>query len=478
MFRAYVKKILGVARQGDATEESYYSTLEELLKDFVASIGRREICITILPKRTEAGNPDFRVWDGKQKIVGYVEAKTPETDLDQVEKTEQIERYKSTFKNFMLTNFFEFRLYREGVYVDRSRIADPMAIYTLKGTPSIESEAEFESLLEKFFSFSFPSITSAETLAVELAKRTRFLRDEVIAEEMKEEERNGIGKILGFYEAFQTYLIRGLTKEEFADLYSQTISYGLFASRMRCKENFNRRTAVYDIPRTVGILREIFDFISLGDLPRQLECMVDDISLLLANVDVKKIFSDFFLERKGEDPVFHFYETFLAKYDPEERVKRGVYYTPQSVVSYIVRSLHMIMKEKFGLDYGLSNRNVTILDPAAGTLTFLAKAIKEATEEMASRFGEGIIRNFIREHILRNFYAFELKVAPYAIGHLKIQFLLDRLGYSLQENERVKFYLTNTLELEEIEQTALPGMASLAEESRNAGALKKKYLFW
>ena len=474
MLKAYIQKILGVARQGDATEESYYSTLRELLMEFAKSTGKKNIHITILPKKTEAGNPDFRVWDGKQKIIGYIEAKTPETTLDQIEKTDQIERYKSTFKNFVLTNFFEFMLYIDGVLVDRVRIADPMSVYALKGVPPIENKDDFEDLFERFFSFSFPSISSAETLAIELAKRTRFLRDEVISQEIKEEDKNGVGKILGFYEAFQTYLIRGLTEEQFADLYSQTITYGLFASRMRCEGKFNRKLAVYDIPRTVGILREIFDFVSLGDLPPQLEWVVDEISSLLASVDVKKIFSDFFRERKGEDPVFHFYETFLAKYDPKERVKRGVYYTPQSVVSYIVRSLHMILKEKYGLDYGLSDKNVTILDPAAGTLTFLAEAIKEATEEIVSEFGEGIKRNFIREHILRNFYAFELMVAPYAIGHLKIQFLLDRSGYNLQESERVKFYLTNTLELEEIEQTALPGMASLAEESRNAGAVKKR----
>jgi type I restriction-modification system DNA methylase subunit len=475
MLETYIKDILGIARQGDATEESYYPALKDLLMQYAASSDKQDIHVTILPKKTEAGNPDFRVWDGKQKIIGYIEAKTPDANLDQIEGTEQITRYKSTFKNFMLSNFFEFRLYKDGSLVDKLRIADPKSIYTLKGIPSIENEEKFENSLDKFFSSPFPSITSAETLAIELAKRTRFLRDEVVAEELREEEKDErIGQILGFYEAFQTYLIRGLTKQQFADLYSQTITYGLFASRMRSKGEFNRKIAVYDIPHTIGILRDIFNFISLGDLPPQLEWIVDEISNVLANVDVKKIFSEFFRNGKGEDPVFHFYETFLAKYDPEEREKRGVYYTPKPVVSYIVRSLHILLKGKFGLENGLGNENVTILDPAAGTLTFLAEAIKEATKEIVSKFGEGTRSNFIKEHILKNFYAFELMVAPYAIGHLKISFLLEEFGYILQEDERVKFYLTNTLELEEIEQTALPGMASLAEESRNAGAVKKK----
>jgi len=295
----------------------------------------------------------------------------------------------------------------------------------------------------------------------------------VIAEELREEERSGTGKILGFYEAFQTYLIRGLTKEQFADLYSQTITYGLFASRMRCKGDFNRKHAVDDIPRSIGILREMFDYISLGDLPAQLEWIVDEISNVLSNADAKKIFSEFFRTRKGEDPVYHFYETFLAEYDPKEREKRGVYYTPKPVVSYIVRSLHEILKQMFSLEDGLASENVTLLDPAAGTLTFVGEGIRQAIKEFTSKYGEGGKTDFISEHILSNFFAFELMVAPYTVGHLKISFLLEELGYKLQD-EKMKFYLTNTLELEDIEQTSLPGMASLAEESRKAGEVKKK----
>jgi predicted helicase len=473
MLKQYLKKILEVARRGDAREESYYSTLEGLIGDSAKSQNRKDIRVTSQPKKTDAGNPDFRVWDGKQRIIGYLEAKTPDKNLDDEEETEQIRRYKTTFPNFILTNFFEFRLFKNGLTVDKLRIANPNAIYSLKGTPSVENEEQFGKLLKKFFSYSFPSITSAQPLAVELAKRTRFLRDEVIAEELREEEKNGLGKILGFYEAFQTYLIRGLTKEQFADLYSQTITYGLFASRMRCEGEFNRKHAVDDIPRSIGILREMFDYISLGDLPSQLEWIVDEISNVLANVDVKKIFSEYYKNKRGEDPVFHFYETFLEEYDPKERERRGVYYTPKPVVSYIVCSLHSLLKEKFGLDDGLANENVTILDPAAGTLTFIVEAIKQAINEFTSKYGEGGKEGFIKEHILRNFYAFELMIAPYAIGHLKVSFLLDELGYKLQD-EDVKFYLTNTLELEDIEQTSLPGMASLARESRKAGEVKKR----
>jgi predicted helicase len=478
VFQKYIEKISDTAKQGDAREESYYSALEAMLIEFAESIDKKDVHVTSQPKKTSAGNPDFRVWYGKQDIVGYIEAKVPEQDLTEIEKTKQIMRYKSTFPNFILTNFVEFRFFKDGLCVDAVTICDLESLYQVKKKPFFGNKTEFTSLLSKFFSFYFPSITSGKALAIELAKRTRFLRDEVIAEELREGKNENVGKILGFYEAFQRFLIKGLTRQQFADLYSQTITYGLFAARMRSEGDFNRKLAVHDIPRSLGILREMFDFISLGDLPVQLEWIVDDISNVLANVQVRKLFSDFYRRRKGEDPIFHFYETFLEEYDPEEREHRGVYYTPTPVVSYIVRSLNLILKDKFGLKDGLADERVTILDPAAGTLTFVAEAVKQAVEEFVSRYGEGGRDDFIKEHIMRNFYAFELMIAPYALGHVKISFLLEECGHKLREDERMQFFLTNTLELEDIEQTSLPGMASLAEESRKAGKVKKDTPIW
>jgi len=465
-----------VARRGDAREESYYSALDELINNFKDSTNKKHIHITTLPKKTEAGNPDFRIWDGKQSIVGYIEAKRPGEDLDHIERTEQLKRYLNTFPNLILTNFFEFRLYRNGVSIDKVLFKRPLALtlHELKEVYSIEKEREFITLLEKFFAFSLPKTYTAKSLAVELAKRTRFLRDQVIAEELKEEESKGTGFIIGFYEAFQKYLIFGLTKEDFADLYAQTITYGLFAARTRSQNGFNRKLAFDNIPRTIGILREIFQYISLGDLPPQMEWIVDDISDVLAAADVNQILHKFYHEGKGSDPIIHFYETFLAEYNPTERERRGVYYTPEPVVSYIVRSLHIILKEEFGKEDGFADDSVTVLDPASGTLTFMAETSKLAVEEFVSKYGEGGKENLIKDHILKNFYAFELMMAPYAVGHLKISFLLEELGYKLQEDDRFKLYLTNTLEMEDLEQTALPGMAALSEESHLAGTVKKK----
>jgi len=475
MLKSYLKKIFKIANQGDAREESYYSTLEVLLKEVAQSFGKRKIHITTLPRTTEAGNPDFRVWDGKQHIVGYIEAKAPTVDnLDPIEHSEQLKRYIHTFPNLILTNFFEFRLYRNGIPVNKTLIARPFIVHKLKTVPPVEKEPDFFSLLESFYSFSLPKVYSAKNLAIELAKRTSFLKDEVIAEELAEEEKTGKGFILGFYEAFRQFLISGLSKEEFADLYSQTITYGLFAARMRAKNGFNRKLAYDNIPRTIGILRDVFRFVSLEDAPAQMEWIIDDIAEVLSVADVNKLLQEYFREGKGKDPVVHFYETFLAEYDPKTRERRGVYYTPEPVVSYIVRSLHHILKERFGRADGLASNSVTVLDPASGTLTFLAEAAKLAVKEFVSKYGEGDKEGFIKEHILENFYAFELMMAPYAVGHLKMSFLLEELGYRLKKDDRFKLYLTSTLEMEELEQTSLPGMASLSEESRLAGKVKKE----
>src|SRR3989337_2904277 len=502
MLKSYLKKVSEVANRGDAREESYYSVLQRLLEEYSESIRKKGIHVTTLPKKTEAGNPDFRIWDGKQHIVGYIEAKDLRVEyLDQIETTEQLKRYRHSFPNLILTNFFEFRLYRNGALVDKVLISRPFVIHKLKTIPPVEKESEFFNLFRSFFSFSLPKLYNAKALAIELAKRTRFLREEVVAQELKsvvdqtflsdsdkkqtflsdpinlsdnDKKQAKMSVLRGLYEAFRKFLISGLSTEDFADRYSQTLTYGLFAARTRSENGFKKKLAYDRIPRTIGILRDVFKFISLGDLPQQMEWIVDDISEVLAVTDVKNILHRYFHEGKGKDPIVHFYETFLAEYDPETRERRGVYYTPEAVVSYIVRSLHIIVKEKFGKSDGFANSSVTVLDPAAGTLTFLAEAGKLAVEEFVSKYGEGGKENLIKEHILKNFYAFELMMAPYAVGHLKMSFLLEELGYRLQKDDRFKLYLTNTLEMEELAQTDLPGMASLSEESNLAGKVKKE----
>ena len=467
----YLKKLTEVVSTGDAREESFYPALKDLLQEFSQATERSDIHVTILPRPTEAGNPDFRIWDGIGHIVGYMEAKSPSTDLNKVAFSEQLQRYLATFPNLILTNFLEFWLFRDGLRIATARLARPVILTELQTRPPIENADEVWALLEHFFQFSLPGPFTAEELAVELAKRTRFLRD-IVLQQLTMEQGQDVGPLVGFYEAFQKFLIGSLEPRDFADLYAQTVTYGLFAARTRATNGFTRRGAFDHIPHTIGILRELFRFISLGELPEEMEWIVDDIAEVLAAAEVSEMLVRYYRERKGGDPIVHFYETFLAYYDPEERERRGVYYTPEPVVSYIVHSLHALLKEKFGMADGLASKEVTLLDPAAGTMTFVARAAETATHEFTGKYGAGGRKEFLRTHILRNYYAFELMMAPYAVGHLKMAFFLEELGHRLDEDERIPFYLTNTLEMTELEASKMPLFSSLAEESHLAGRVK------
>ena len=468
LLKSYLQSIAEITRQGDAREESYYPALKDLLEALAQAQGKT-IQVTVLPKRTEAGSPDFRVWDGSHQVIGYIEAKAPGAKLEHVETSEQLRRYLHTFPNVILTDFYEFRLYRRGTLLEHALLARPFIAQTLKTKPPAEQVEALMRLFEAFFAFTLPPSLTPEALSVELARRTRFLRDQVIRPELECKQKD----IYGFFDAFQKYLITGLTEEQFADLYAQTITYGLFAARTRAQGVFNRQMAHDLIPPTIGILRNVFRFISWGEPSPQMEAIVDDIAAVLSAADVQAILSQYYRQGKGDDPILHFYETFLAEYDPETRERRGVYYTPQPVVRYIVHAVHHLLKTRFGLTDGLADSQVTLLDPAAGTLTFPAEAVQLAFREFTEKYGEGTKGTFLRDHILPHFYAFELLMAPYAIGHMKIGFLLEALGVPLQNDERFQFYLTNTLEMEDLQQITIPGLSSLSEESHHAAKIKK-----
>ena len=273
MLETYLKQVSKTAKRGDDREESYYKALASLMEDSAQATGKTTTEITIQPQKTEAGNPDFRIWDGQQHIFGYIEAKPPGHDLNKSEESEQLKRYRDTFPNVILTDFFEFRLYRDGELIDRVSIGRPFIARELKVVPPVENENKFIDLLKKFFSFSLPRKYTPKTLAEALAGRTHYLRLQLLLELDR-----GNGNLSGFYEAFQQHLIAGLTKENFADMYAQTITYGLFAASTRCKGKFNRRAAFDNIPRTIGILRDVFRVVSLEEPGHEISWIIDDIA--------------------------------------------------------------------------------------------------------------------------------------------------------------------------------------------------------
>jgi len=463
----YFKEIHQIYTGSDFREESFYPALKRLIEEcaplFQMQAGTN---VLVLPKKSEAGIPDFRV--GKNgEIVGYIEAKTPDTDLREIEDSEQLIRYRDSLPNLILTNFLELRLYRHGNPIDRVEVGRQFTLQSLKYPPVPEKLDLFFELLEKFFSFSTPEIQKSSALAIELAKRTRFL-EHILQQELS----RGNDEVTRFYKAFQEELIETLTKERFADLYAQTITYGLFTARMKVKNGFKRETAWKFIPESLPLLKEIFYSMTGPHFPESLTWIVDDITQVLEKADIDSILKEFKTTRWDEDPVIHFYETFLATYNPKERERLGVYYTPLPVVSYIVRSIHKILKEKFGKAEGLATKDVTLLDPAAGTLTFVVQAIKQVQKELEERKKEGLIVPYIKEHIVPHFHAFEILVAPYTVGHFKVSMVLEEMGYRFKEGKRFQFYLTNTLEMKAPKQISF--LIDLAKEGQEAKRIKEK----
>jgi hypothetical protein len=474
-FRASVEKYLkGVAaqvRQGDGREESFYDALKALFIELGPQVSNAHTMLTVLPRETEAGNPDMRVWSGDQHVTGYVECKEPnQTNLDRVEASEQLKRYRAAFPNVILTNFLEFRLYRDGgPFGEPVTIASREAL-TLGKQPPFQHEDQFHELLERFFGFQLPRSYTSQTLAVALADRTRYLQQQVLAELIDDEDHKRSSELVNLMAEFKQVLMSDLTSDTFADLYAQTITYGLFAARMRVTGTFTRQTAIDGIPATIGILRKLFKYISIGDTPERLRVIIDDIADVLAVADTGLVLKGY--DKNGRDPVADFYETFLGEYDPAKKKQHGVYYTPQPVVNYIVRSVDQILRDSFGKPDGLADPSVTVLDPAAGTMSFPATAVRLAAETYKTKYGDGSLDSWIKGHVLRDFYAFELMMAPYAIGHLRMGTLLTELGYTMSTDDRFKLYLTNTLDVSTAEQNPIPGLSPLADESHMAEAVK------
>ena len=467
IFTIYFKEIHKIYTEGGFREETFYPAFKALIEECSKLIPLQGAASALIqPKKEEAGLLDFRI--GKNgEIVGYIEAKPPDAKLEEIEDSEQIKRYRKSLPNLILTNFLEFRLYRQGNLIDKVEAGRQFTLQTLKFPPKPEKLDLFFELLQKFFSFSIPKIQKSSDLSVELANRTRLLDYSLQKELTKENE-----EVTKFYKAFQEELIESLTKERFADLYAQTISYGLFAARMKVQNGFKKEVAWKFIPESLSLLREIFYSFTGPNLPESVAWIVDEIAQLLEKADINAILQEFKTTRWEEDPVIHFYETFLKTYNPTERERLGVYYTPLPVVAYIVKSIHKLLKEKLGKAEGLATADVTLLDPAAGTLTFVVQAIKQVQNELQEKKKQGLMTSYIEEHILPHFHAFEILVAPYTVGHFKVSMTLEEMGYQFKKDERFQFYLTNTLEMKEPKQGSF--LIDLAREGQEAKRIKEK----
>jgi predicted helicase len=487
----YLKTIERELAAGNATEHTHRTALKALIESLAD-----KIIATNEPQRIKCGAPDYII-TRSQIPLGYIEAKDVGISLDKAEKSEQLERYRESLGNLILTDYLEFRWY---VRPERAKANEfPIAEHRLtarlasignNGKLRIEKDGEKEvgDLLSAFLNAQVPTVQSAKELATRMAKLAQLIRDTIRKAVTEETE---IGSLHQQMQGFREVLIHDLTEEQFADMYAQTICYGLFAARCNKKgsEHFTREHAAYDLPKTNPFLRKMFNHIAGPELDERITWAVDDLAELLHRSDISAILEDFGKRTRREDPVVHFYETFLAAYDQKMREARGVYYTPEPVVSYIVRSVDHILKTDFKLPAGLADSSkitidspdgngktdvhrVLILDPATGTGTFLYSVVNHIFESFKKNLG--MWSGYVSENLLPRLFGFELLMAPYAVAHMKLGLLLDQTGYDFQTDERLRVYLTNTLEeAHEVSKLSL-FTQWIAEEANEASKIKQE----
>ncbi len=486
IINSYLDKVNQHYKSGHATEHTYRGDLAELIKAFVS-----DVLVTNEPKRQRCGAPDY-ILTKKDIPIGFIEAKDiGDKDLDGTKKTgnkEQFDRYKDSLNNLIFTDYINFHLYREGEFITKISIAQ----ITDKGIkPLPENFSNFENLIKDFCVHVGQTINSSKKLAQMMAGKARLLAD-IIAKALTSGEDNDQDSTLKEQMlAFKEILIYDITPQGFADVYAQTIAYGMFAARLHDPTlgTFSRQKAAELIPKSNPFLRKLFGYIAGPDIDDRIKWVVDNLSEIFLACNVEEILKNYGKSTKMEDPIIHFYETFLSEYDPKLRKSRGVWYTPQPVVNFIVRAVDDILKTEFDLPQGLADNSKTkinvdlqgkkteqevhkvqILDPATGTGTFLAEVIKHIHKKFQGQ--QGIWSNYVETHLLPRLNGFELLMASYAMAHLKLDLLLTETGYKPTTNQRFRVYLTNSLE-EHHQDTGTLFANWLSTEANEANHIKR-----
>ncbi len=419
---AYLKNLQQTSANPEATSElSLRPHLDVLLQDAIALFAPGLQAVGEA-RANEWGRPDY-VLTQNGLPVGYVEAEKPSADLRHLSghAKEQNQRFAANLDRFLLTNHYHFQLFENGECVAEAHLPQSASRVSAAQTQPLED------LLERFLQSEPLSVATAKELALHLARRTRQMAFQ--AELSLQDENSSLQNDLI---AFREVLLPDLPADEFADLYAQTIAYGLFAARCEfhgAKSTFTRMAAAEAVPKTNPFLRAMFQRLGVFDLEPAIQWIIDDMTAVLANADMANVLEDFQKQSGREDPVVHFYETFLAAYDPALREVRGVYYTPEPVVSYIVRSVHLLLQSHFGFDTGLAHEKALILDPATGTGSFLFETVRQIEQQVRRQAGASAWKSYVKDHLLGRLFGFELLAAPYAVAHLKLALQLENSGY-------------------------------------------------
>ncbi|MCE9548099.1 MAG: hypothetical protein K8T25_21710, partial [Planctomycetia bacterium] len=361
------------------------------------------------------------------------------------------------------------------------------------------------------------AVTSADVLIPMLAGLAAGIRKRVADTLEAESERGPMRKL---FEAVRELLIHDMSQDRFADMYAQTVAYGLLSASFSrpadiTPQNLVQLTSVAN-PFLENLLESLFK-LNRGKFHFDVdEVGINDVIDLLRNTNIEAIKAAFNDENPEEDPVIRFYEGFLKEYDPEQRIQRGVFFTPRPVVSYIVRSVHELLQTEFGLEDGLAStatwaemRNkfpalelpkdvngddpfVLILDPATGTATFLYECIEVIERTVKDKLCRELKKKnwrdpeivsrwsaYVHQHLLPRLYGYEIMMAPYAIAHVKLALKLGETGYQFRDGDRLRIYLTNSLEPPtDIANHKLADLfGKLAQESQEVNHIKRHKRF-
>jgi predicted helicase len=465
----YIEKLDKRYKSGITTEHSFRGDLQNLLENLLP-----QIQVTNEPARIKCGAPDY-ILTKSEIPVGYIEAKDLGADLNSKIYFEQFNRYKQALNNLIITNYLDFQVYKDGELITTYSIGK----FDRKNVVPIESQQEaFQTFIQGFAIQSGQTIKSSQKLAVMMANKAKMLALVINEALINDKEFEANSTLKEQLEAFKEILIHEITPKEFADIYAQTIAYGMFAARLHDPSlpTFTRNEAANLIPKSNPFLRKLFQYIAGYDLDPRIVWIVDALADIFRATDVAALLKNFGKATQQNDPIIHFYETFLLEYDPKLKKARGVWYTPEPVVKFIVRAVDDILKREFGLSEGLADTSKTkikykvhtkatedrrskvkekiaerevhkvqILDPATGTGTFLAEVIKYIYSEKFEG-QNGIWSSYVENHLIPRLNGFELLMASYAMAHLKLDLLLTETGYLPTKSQRFRIYLTNSLE--------------------------------
>ncbi len=472
MLKEYLESIKDLAseKKNELTHRPFLHNLLDKLKNHF----NKEFKIEHEPKRDKQwGQPDFRV-SHQGLNIGYIENKRVGTNLNQRLKDDQILKYLELNPNLMLTDYLKFMwvgkdennaplIKKEISVASLDELSKPL-------NPKPQTERDLIELFKSFFNHEAAPITNAKDFATHLSVPTRYLKDALITYQKDTQ-------VSSIFKNFKEYLYEELSFEDFSDAFAQTLTYSLFLAKFNHPfEKINLDNVRSSIPKNFAVIREMADFLKKLDEIKEIQWLLNEILSSINHVDMDSILKDL---NDDKDPYLHFYETFLSAYDPKLRESKGVYYTPDSVVKFIINALDSLLKTHFkdaplGLKSALDNENIKLLDFATGTGTFLLEAFRKVLEMRKTSDGGTSTKEDKYQNLLKQFYGFEYLIAPYAIAHLNLsQAFKEEFKKPLKENDALQIILTNTL-IQPSEIAADRGLQPIFEkELKSAQEIKK-----